>query len=134
MSDVKKTGCCTLCDAEVYEIISYFPDGPLLGFPRKIGKALPNAYTVDYILTEGSIASLTCCESCRADMINEAFFPAIWAKVMRSFMFEEQPDVRASLPAPPRNVVEQDHILAELVKLSDNKPIGVMAVHRIADA
>lgn len=133
MSDVKKIGSCTLCDAEVYEIKTVFSEGPMLGFPRNVGKALPNAYTVNYVLTDGSLASLTCCESCRADMLNEEFFPAIWAKVMRSFILEEDDEVRKYLPAPVRTSEEKAHILNELVTLSNNVPVGVLAVHRISD-
>ncbi len=134
MSDVKKYGCCTFCDAEVYEIKTYFPEGPLQGFPRKTGRPLPSAWRIDYVLTDGSSTTLTSCETCVPKMTDAANFPAIWAKVVRSFMFEEQPEVRAALPANQRTVAEQEHILNELTVLSQNLPVGVLSSMRRTDA
>jgi hypothetical protein len=34
---VKKPGCCTLCDKEVYEIKTRWTKGILEGEPRKVG-------------------------------------------------------------------------------------------------
>lgn len=133
MSDVKKTGSCTLCDAEVYEIKTYFPEGPLYGFPRSIGKPLPNAWRVDFALTDGSHCSLTCCESCLPFMTDPANIGAIWAKVIRTFMFEEQPEVRAALPATARTAQEQERVLTELTTLSHNIPIGVLSSVRLSE-
>ena len=133
MSDVKKYGCCTLCDTEVYEIKTYFPEGPLHGFPRKTGRPLPSAWRIDYVLADGSHASLTSCESCLANMKDPANFPSLWAKVMRSFLFEEYPEVRAALPANARTIAEQEHIFNELTTLSQKVPIGVISSTRWID-
>lgn len=124
---VKKTGCCTLCDTEVYEVITYFPEGPLYRFPRKIGKPLPSKVSIDYVLADGSHSTLTSCTSCASQMIDPANFPAIWRKVVRTFMFEEQDDVRAALPAPQRSQAEKARILADITALANNPPLGVIS-------
>jgi hypothetical protein len=129
MSDTKKAGCCTLCDNEVYEVRSYFPmESILAGFPRKLGKPLPSARKVSYALRDGSHCDLTCCETCEPAMRDPAQFPALWQKVLRTFLFEERDDVRALLPAPVRTPTESAHIQKELQALSNNQPIAVICV------
>lgn len=129
MNDVKKAGCCTLCDAEVYEVRSYFPmDSVLAGFPRQIGRPLPTARKISYALRDGSHADLTSCGACEGDMRDPARFPAIWQKVLRTFLFEERDDVRALLPAPARTPAEQERIHNELQILANNPMIAVICV------
>lgn len=130
MNDVKRAGCCTRCDTEVFEVKTRFLEGPLAGFPRQLGKHSEQAYRIDYALTDGSICTLTACEACREWMSDPANLPAIWQKVLRTFVFEERADVRAALPARPRTPAEQQHIQTELIKLSHNPPIGVIAVNQ----
>ena len=124
--DVKKTGCCTLCDTEVHEVKTYFPEGPLYRFPRKIGKPLPSKVSIEYVLSDGSRATLTSCTACESAMLDPANFPSIWRKVIRTFMFEEQDDVRVCLPAPQRTPADKARILVDIAALANNPPLGVI--------
>ncbi len=129
MSDVKKAGCCTWCDAEVYEVPVYFPnDSVLAGFPRKIGKAMPIARKITYALRDGSVCDLTSCDACEPNMRDPANFPVFWQKVIRTFLFEERDDVRALLPAPVRTLDDKERILNDINTIANNPPLAVICI------
>ena len=130
---VKRAGCCTWCDEEVYEIITRFPEGPLSGYPRKIGKPLDSARRISYALVDGSRADLTCCAGCEFEMTQPVNMPIIWQKVIRSFMFEEQPDVRAALPAAPRTPAQTEIVLREIERQITNYPIAVICTTSLTE-
>jgi len=58
-------GCCTLCDREVFDVLSHFmePD-PRAGQPKALGEPFECARRVTYQLDNGSIMEITFCDSC----------------------------------------------------------------------
>lgn len=89
----KITGCCSLCDKEVYEILKRFPNRE----PREIGKKL-DAVQKTYILTNGNHFTLTYCKDCDPGPKD---FPALWRKVLNTFVREQSDEFRKMLDQPP---------------------------------
>jgi hypothetical protein len=92
MSDIKKLGCCTLCDEEVFEITRRAPrDGPFSREPIAVGRPLPGSRRDSLVLTNGSTVDLTFCESCKPTAEN---LPVIWKKCRASLAREGKNDYR----------------------------------------
>ena len=75
---MKTLGHCTLCDKEVFEIIrrypSYLPNGsdhPYANEPMKVGKPLPDAKRVSFVLLDGSRCDLTFCSTCEPGKLSD---------------------------------------------------------------
>lgn len=77
----KITGCCTICDKEIYEVLDRFPNKE----PRRIGKPL-DLIQRDYILTNGNRFTLSFCKECNP---GPKEYPAMWRKIMNSFIYEQ---------------------------------------------
>ena len=82
----KVLGCCTICDAEVFEIELRNPDTRV---PTKVGKPHADAMRTDFRMMDGTLMSLTFCAKCAADL-EPAKFPAIWARVKASWLAEKK--------------------------------------------
>lgn len=68
---MKKIGCCTSCDKEVYEITRRFPSGhPYEREPIEIGKPI-DAVTRTLLMTDGSTMDLTYCPSCETNFVED---------------------------------------------------------------
>lgn len=99
---MKSTGCCTICDKEVFDILerypSYLPDGtkhPHSEEARKVGLALPDAKRVTFVLLDGSHCDLTFCSNCTPGKISD-----MWKKCIESTIFDALPDTRAKINEP----------------------------------
>jgi hypothetical protein len=84
----KVAGCCTKCDAEVFDVVTRDPETRL---PTKIGAAHDDAVRVTFILVSGSKMDLTFCQHC-ADGLEPADFAHIWRRVMLSWVNESSKD------------------------------------------
>jgi hypothetical protein len=77
----KIPGHCTLCDAEVFDIVARPPS------PWQVGKPHADAMRVTFFLFGGSTMDLTFCEAC-ANALEPSQFPTIWNRVMLSWEAE----------------------------------------------
>ena len=88
MSDVKLSGCCTLCDEPVFEVVARWQEGERhAGEPRRLGPPLDHARRITFLLLDGSTNDLTFCASCM-ESLTPAQYPAIWQKNLRSWQRE----------------------------------------------
>lgn len=128
MPAVKRPGCCTHCGKEVYKVVTRYPEGPLHRFPRQLGKPLPEARRIDYVLVGGQHAALTSCKDCVPFLCDPKEYPKIWQQVIQSFLFEERDDVRAAMPSAPRTPEQRSANLRGILALVNNPPLGVIAI------
>lgn len=134
MTTPKRPGCCSHCGVEVYEVVTRYPEGPLHRYPRELGKPLPTARLIHYVLTSGVRASITSCEVCVATLCDPASFAAIWQKVIQTFAFEERDDVRAAMPSAPRTTEQKQANRTGILQLMNNPPLGVISVTKLPHA
>ena len=82
---MKRLGCCTLCETEVYEVKEYLdrPDSPRHGHPCRLGPLLENGTQVVFQMSDGSEAAITFCVPC-AGPLTAADYPGIWQIVCES--------------------------------------------------
>jgi hypothetical protein len=78
---VKRAGCCTRCDREIYEVRDTFAEGPLAGHPRRLGPMLDHGCQVTFQLADGALADVACCVDC-ANALTPADYQAIWDRVV----------------------------------------------------
>lgn len=79
----KIAGCCSICDKEVYEVISRHPNGE----PKQLGKP-KGAITKTFVLMDGTNMRLTFCEDCEVD---PRIYPWLWRKILKTFAEKEMP-------------------------------------------
>jgi len=80
----KVAGCCTKCDAEVYEVRQRDPKTKL---PRRLGAALPNARRATFVLMNGTRMDLTFCSDCASGLVPSEY-AQLWQRVMLSWWSE----------------------------------------------
>lgn len=131
-TEPKRVGCCSWCDAEVYEVVTRYGEGPLAGFPRQLKGPLPGAHQVHYVLVDGSRCALTSCAACLGSITDPANLPSLWERVIVTFVFEERDDVRTAMPSPPRTAEQKQANQAGILRLMTNPPLGVLAVTSLA--
>lgn len=116
---MKRVGCCTLCDAEVHEIIDRHPAGhPYEGLPRRLGPPLKNIRRVRFALADGTICDITFCSECE---ITPERMPEIWRRVLEATAYEESNKVAI------RSTDHQTRVDAMHIKLVDAIPLGVIS-------
>lgn len=130
---VKRLGSCSICDKEIYEITLRYTTPPLERIPRKLGKPTNDAWKVEFVLRDGSTMSLSFCEDCKKKL-TEAQYPALWKKVMESWIFEMRDDVRKVLPTKPLTDKERAHIEKWLESQTDNGMLGVISSIKLQEA
>lgn len=91
-NEFKIPGCCTWCDAEVFEVLQRNPETRA---PIRIGAPLDTAYRVHYRVSDGSMCSLAFCENC---VTNHQYgrLGEVWEKCQRSqrhYSLPGHPDV-----------------------------------------
>ena len=119
---MKKTGCCTLCDAEVYEVIDRHPAGhPYEGNPRTLGPALKNMRKLTFALADGTTCQMTFCTECKPTPEN---MPDIWKKVLEATMYEEVN--KTAIWIGYRSLTHQALVDRHHRKLVDAVPLGVL--------
>ena len=88
MSEFKISGCCSLCDTPVYEVLARFAEHERRpGEPKQLGAPDEGATKITFGLFDGTKADLTFCDSC-AEELNCGQYMEIWRKVMRSWLRE----------------------------------------------
>ena len=121
--NVKRNGCCTLCDEPVFEITDRFPmDDPRAGQPRGIGKALEGARRIGLVLTDGSTTMLSFCSGCAPgiqDRLGE-----IWRKCLDTMAFNHEN--LAAIKGRPLTPQERATSEAGLLSLASIVPLGVV--------
>jgi hypothetical protein len=84
----KLTGCCSRCDVEVFDVVTRDPE---TRHPKRLGRAHEDAMRVSFLLVNGSRMDLTFCAAC-ANELQPADYPALWTRVMVSWVAEGQQD------------------------------------------
>ena len=118
---MKKAGCCTLCDAEVYEAVTRHTSGPYEGNIRDVGPALENMRKLTFVLTDGTTCQMTFCAECEPTPEN---MPLIWKRVLEATMYEETNKFKIGIRF--RSPEHQDRIDAFHRKLVTTVPLGVL--------
>ncbi len=86
--NIRKTGCCVDCDAELYEIPQVHTTGSYAGYPMRLGPPLDGGLAITFLLMDGTLCDLSLCAECGA--VAEDNLPRIWRKVMNSMVYEQE--------------------------------------------
>lgn len=126
----KITGCCTLCDKEVFEVITRWPrdenrqiQHPYVGEPRRLGVAHEDAWRLQFLLSGGSTMDLTFCGRC-ADEV-ESNMPEIWRRCLGALGYEIEHDL--AIGVAPSSATHRFNRMAFHVKLASEVPLGVLS-------
>jgi len=92
---MKKIGCCTLCEKEVFNIQQRFTEPPLERWPRFVGAPTDDAMRLEFELLDGSTANMTFCRECAKTAPKQ--LKKIWAACLEAARFEN--DNRTALGA-----------------------------------
>ena len=129
MSEFKRFGCCSVCDAEVFEVVQRWPRDHryLPGEPRTLGRPLPGARRATLVLTwSGHICNMTLCGDCNLDEKN---IPAIWQKTLRTMARERQDDYRVSINTKPLKPGREANTVWDVHRImAADVPLGVLAI------
>ncbi len=132
-SRIKRVGCCTLCDKPVFEVKETFTKPPMVGWPRRLGKPNEDAFRVDYIMLDGSHIHLTFCADCLEQAKRPETYPVLWDSVLKSFLWEAEPEVRRILPCAaytPEQKAVFDQFIQQQMK---NALVSVLVVQKWRD-
>lgn len=88
MSFLKRPGCCSACDAEVFDVRTRDKETRA---PVALGAPLDNAVRATFVLFMGSQMSLTLCSDCAA-ALTPADFPILWQRVMAGWIAKSGTD------------------------------------------
>lgn len=78
---LKRNGCCSKCDCEVFEIVTRNPE---TREPLRVGAPLDNAMRAEFIMVNGSIMDLTFCRDCLETLAPSDYLP-LWLRIMKSW-------------------------------------------------
>lgn len=75
----KRPGSCVCCGTETYEIRERVtdPDSPLHGTPSRLGPMLEQGCQIEFLMSDGSEASIACCLDCALE-IRPPDYQRIW--------------------------------------------------------
>jgi len=116
--NIRKTGCCVDCDAELYEIPQVHTKGPYTGHPMRLGAPLDGGLAITFLLMDGTLCDLSLCAECGPAA--EGNLPRIWRKVMNSMVYEQE------------HTGEGDYKQLNLT-LAANPPLGVLYTRTLKD-
>lgn len=85
---MKKPGCCTLCEKEVFEVKQRFTEAPLERWPRFVGRPAEEAMRLTFTLSDGSEADITFCRECAKTAHDR--FDEIWRICTDAAWFENE--------------------------------------------
>jgi hypothetical protein len=123
---VKRAGCCTLCDVEVYEVKTRWTIPALAGEPRQIGQPTVNAVRATYALSDGSKMALTFCRACMLTAMEPVAFPEIWKIVLKAFERELSPEYLEAIGNKPRTLEQHEHSSTFVAGLANKSIIGFL--------
>lgn len=84
---MKTIGCCSLCDAEVFDIARR---DPLTQRPLAVGPPHDDAQRATFVLKNGHQMDLTLCSNCLETLMPENF-ATLWRGVMDGWLSESGP-------------------------------------------
>lgn len=120
----KKLGCCSMCDAEVFEARTrYPPDHSLSKEIRQVGKCLDGAKRMTFVLANGSQTDFTFCNSCNPQ---PRHLPDLWKKTMAAMALQSDPAHRVAIGAGQLNSSQLAEMKRGLLKLANTPPLGVL--------
>lgn len=121
--NIKRNGCCTLCDEPVFEVIDRFPSSHLrAGHPRSLGAALEGATRVSLLLTDGSSTTLSFCARCAPEIGSRLV--EIWRKCLATMAYHH--NNIAEIKERPATNEEIAASEADVVWLASLVPLGVI--------
>lgn len=129
LPDIKRVGCCTLCDEAVMEIKQLYrlnSGHPYAGMPRVVGGPLADARRVTFLLADGSVMVLTfgTCERCGPDALKKKeLLGEIFAKCVRSQAYEVEHHDAITLRASKPAQIGARH--RDLERLEKNSIVGI---------
>lgn len=85
MSDRKLSGCCTVCDQPIFEVVARHADGPYQGEIKTVGLPIPGSRRVHIVRASGRQSYWSLCESCT---IAPSDFPELNRKEIRAMIKE----------------------------------------------
>lgn len=77
----RKFAACVVCDAAVYEVITFHPDTKQ---PRQLGAAIDGAVQAILFQVDGRRVELSLCAACAAQFDREwqDLLPAVWERII----------------------------------------------------
>jgi hypothetical protein len=88
----KKTGCCSLCDTECFDVLQRWDQGEkLAGEPKRLGKACNGATRITFRLIDGTLGDFTFCSDC-ASSLHAGNYAKLWAKNLAAYMRQQNGD------------------------------------------
>jgi len=67
MGELKRLGCCTVCDEPIFEVTTRWMEGPYKGEARQLGRALPGIRRVTVVRMSGRQSYWSLCPTCEID-------------------------------------------------------------------
>lgn len=104
----KLIGCCSTCDAEVFEIMRRDPDTRA---PTKVGGPTDDAMRATFLLADGSKMDLTFCREC-ASTLEPAVFSTLWRRVLASWIAQSGVDHPWVKEQPSNGIMGLLHVVA----------------------
>ena len=127
---MKKAGCCSLCDEPIMEVLRRVVDGPRKGDVAQFGGVLPGAKRTTLMLAGGSITHLSHCNKC-------AFTPeniqTAWWRMLLVAKAECDPEWRSLQRARPMTPQQREAAQGNLRRLLSNPPLGVLCTQTYAE-
>ncbi len=120
---MKRLGCCTLCDKEVFEIKERFTGGDVDGLAKTLGRPYEEARRITLVLIDGKHMALTFCGDCE---VMPETLPEIHRKARLAWAFEATNATREQLKGEPLDLAGQWRYGAHQILQTNIIPIGVL--------
>jgi hypothetical protein len=118
ITGLKKLGSCICCGDEIFHVLEYDrrPDSPLLNHPIRVGPMKEHGTQIEFLLSDGSQADISCCVDCAA-AIRPEDYQTIWQAVID----------RAVISLRDRPANERRRLLAQYTRIF---PLALLAWRR----
>jgi len=73
----KQVGRCLCCQTDCFEVLETQTEGPLIGHPKRIGPQLECGTQVEFLMSDGTEASITFCIGC-ANELRIEHYQDVW--------------------------------------------------------
>jgi len=113
--EIKKLGCCTVCDVEIFEVVSRHIDGPYKGEAKQLGRSLPGARRVTIVRASGNQSNWSLCSDCELHPLD---FPRLNRKEVAAMVKE-----RNTAMDTPRQMEAREKMLS---LFEFDVPVGVL--------
>ncbi len=133
---VKLTGCCTICDTEIYESRLRYRTGLLAGKISAPAEAKLGACGITFLISDGSSVRLSFCGNC-ADLAHKNM-GKVWAKAVKSqiwyFVNAEKIYTDPGMKAPIHDAKQRVIVIQGLYHHLDTFLLEPIAVEKWGDA